>query len=50
MNSEGYSAKILGRFDNLYLVAIKSFDSRASANSGLSGVSAEGAWVFKYPR
>lgn len=52
MNSKGYSAKILGRFDNLYLVSIKAYDSRSAANSGLSSVSgdASGAWVFKYPK
>ena len=52
MSGKGYSAQILGRFDNLYLVAIKSFDSRSAANSGLSGVSADApdAWVFKYAK
>lgn len=50
MKSKGYSAKILGRFDNLYLVSIKSYDSRGAAESGISSVSsdADGAWVFKY--
>ncbi len=52
MNQKGYSAKILGRFDGLYLVSLKSYDSQADASNGRSSVSADAssAWVFKYPR
>jgi len=50
MNGKGYQAKVLGKFDNLYLVSIKSYNSREEAKSGLSSVSADAAsaWVFKY--
>lgn len=50
MQGKGYPAKVLGRFDGLYLVSIKSFDSREAAESGRGSVSADAssAWVFKY--
>jgi len=50
MNGKGYSASVLGKFDNLYLVSIKSFSTKEEAKSGLSSVSADAAsaWVFKY--
>jgi nucleoid DNA-binding protein len=50
MSGKGYPAKVLGKFDNLYLVSIKSFSSRDEAKSGLSSVSADApsGWVFKY--
>jgi len=49
MKDKGYPAKVLGRYDGLYLVSIKSFNSKEAAESGKSGVSqdASGAWVFK---
>lgn len=52
MSAKGYPAIILGRFDGLYLVSLKSYDSREAAQSGRSGVSsdASSAWVFKYPK
>lgn len=52
MQGKGYPAKVLGRFDGLYLVSIKSFDSREAAESGRSSVSADAssAWVFKYKK
>ena len=50
MSAKGYTASVLGKFDGLYLVSIKSFGSREEAKSGLSSVSADAAsaWVFKY--
>ncbi len=50
MKNKGYPAKVLGRFDGLYLVSLKSYDSRSAANSGRSSVTADAssAWVFKY--
>lgn len=52
MQDKGYPAKILGRFDGLYMVSLKSYDSRSAANNGRSSVSADAgsAWVFKYSK
>lgn len=52
MQEKGYPAKVLGQFDDLYLVSLKSYDSRSSANDGRSSVSgdAPSAWIFKYPK
>ena len=52
MSGKGYPAKILGRFDGLYLVSLKSYDSRDQAQSGRSSVTADAssAWIFKYPK
>jgi hypothetical protein len=43
---------VIGRFDGMYQVAVKSYDTRTEVNSALKGVSSEysGAWVFKYPK
>jgi hypothetical protein len=50
MKSKGFgSAKVLGRFDNLYMVSIQQFDSRSAAASGASSAG-DGAWVFKWPK
>ena len=52
MSGKGYPAKILGRFDGLYLVSLKSYDSRDQAQSGRSSVTADAssAWILKYPK
>jgi hypothetical protein len=52
MQDKGYPAKVLGRFDELYMVSLKSYDSREAANDGRSSVSADAgsAWVFKYAK
>ncbi|NOQ74953.1 MAG: hypothetical protein GQ574_23270 [Crocinitomix sp.] len=52
MQDKGYPAKVLGRFDGLYMVSLKSYDSRDAANDGRSSVSADAgsAWVFKYAK
>lgn len=44
--------KVLGKFNGLFQVAIKSFDSRADASSGLKQLSSEypTAWILKYPK
>jgi len=44
--------KVLGKFNGLFQVAIKSFDSRADASSGLKQLSSEypSAWILKYPK
>lgn len=52
LTSKGYPAKILGRFDGLYMVSVKSYDSWSAAKNGISSVSADAseAWVFKWPK
>ena len=55
-NATGYAEKhggtVLGRFDNLYLVALKSYDSRSDAKADLSNVQSisSSAWIFKYSK
>lgn len=50
MSGKGYAATVLGKFDGLYLVSIKSYGSREDAKAGLSSVQSDAAsaWVFKY--
>jgi hypothetical protein len=50
--AEKTGGKVLGRFNGLYQVAIKSYDSRSDANSGLSELKSEypNAWILKYPK
>ena len=52
MQAKGYPAKVLGRFDGLYMVSLKSYDSRDAAQSGRNSVSADAssAWIFKYAK
>ena len=52
MQDKGYPAKVLGRFDGLYLVSLKSYNSRSEASSGRSSVTADAgsAWIFNYPK
>lgn len=51
MKGKGYPAKIIGRYDGLYLVSLKTYDSRQEAEKGKSTVAADAssAWVFKKP-
>ena len=50
MKSKGYgSAKVLGRFDGLYMVSIQQHGSQSAATSGASSAG-DGAWVFKWPK
>jgi hypothetical protein len=44
--------KVLGKFNGLYQVAIKSYDTRTEANTGLKQLSSEypSAWILKYPK
>ena len=52
MQEKGYPAKVLGRFDGLYMVSLKSYDSREAASQGRSSVTADAgsAWIFKYAK
>lgn len=55
-NATAYANKnggtVLGRFDDLYLVALKSYDSKAEAQADLSNVrnTSSSAWIFKYSK
>ena len=55
-NADNYATKhggsVLGRFDGLYLVALKSYDSRSDANADLTNIKniSSDAWVFKYSK
>jgi hypothetical protein len=50
--AEKTGGKVLGKFNGLYQVAIKSFDTRDDASSGLKQLSSEypSAWILKYPK
>jgi nucleoid DNA-binding protein len=47
----GNPALIIGRFDNLYVVSIASYETQESANSALptSKNTSKNAWVFRWP-
>jgi nucleoid DNA-binding protein len=55
-NATGYAEKnngtVLGEFGNLYLVALKSYDSRAEAKADLDNVQSisSNAYIFKYTK
>jgi len=55
-NAESFALKtggtLLGRFNGMYQVAVKSYDTRSEANSALLSISSEynGAWVLKYTK
>jgi len=55
-NANAFATKtggiVLGRFNGVYQVAVKSYNTRTEVNSAFSSVSSEytGAWVFKYPK
>ena len=48
---DGNPALIIGRFDNLYVVSIASYETQESANSALptSKNTSKNAWVFRWP-
>lgn len=51
LNAQGNNSVIIGKFDNLFIVSIASYDSKEAAEKALSeakGVSPH-AWVFKWP-
>lgn len=50
MNSKGFNASIIGRFDGLYLVSLKQYTSLGDAKSDLSNIrnTSSSAWVFKH--
>lgn len=51
MKSKGYPAQIIGRYDGLYLVSLRSYDSQEAAESGRSSVASDAGstWIFKKP-
>ena len=48
---DGNPALIIGRFDNLFIVSIASFETQASANNSLPNLknTSKNAWVFRWP-
>ncbi|MGV6861620.1 MAG: hypothetical protein ACWA41_07595 [Putridiphycobacter sp.] len=50
--AEKNSGKVLGKFNGLYQVALKSYDTRADASEGLKSFSSEfpSAWILKYEK
>lgn len=51
LNAQGNNSVIIGKFDNLYIVSIASYDSRNAAENALSeakGISSN-AWIFQWP-
>ena len=50
MLSKGFDAKIIGRFDGLYLVSLKPYSSIADAKADLSNMrsTSGSAWIFKH--
>ncbi|MFD1552321.1 hypothetical protein DNU06_11190 [Putridiphycobacter roseus] len=50
MKNKGYTALIVGRFDGLYLVSIKQYNSLNEATTNLSDIrsAASSAWIFKH--
>lgn len=55
-NASAFAAKtggtVIGRFNGMYQVAVKSYNTRSEVNSAFNSVSSEysGAWIFKYPK
>ena len=55
-NAAAFASKtggtVLGRFNGMYQVAVRSYNTRSEVNSAFSSVSSEysGAWIFKYPK
>lgn len=47
--AEGKNASVLGKFDQLYLVAYESFASKEEANAALKSSAVKG-WIFKYEK
>jgi cell division septation protein DedD len=47
--AEGKNSSVLGKFDELYLVAYESFSSKEEAQSALKSSAIKG-WVFKYEK
>ena len=46
---EGKNASVLGKFDNMYLVAYESFATKEEATNALKGSAVKG-WIFKYAK
>ena len=55
-NADAFATKtggtVIGRFNGMYQVAVKSYDTREEVNSAFGSVSSDysGAWIFKYPK
>ncbi|MES2589441.1 MAG: SPOR domain-containing protein [Bacteroidota bacterium] len=47
--SEGKNSSVLGKFDNLYLVAYESFATKEEANTALKTAGVKG-WIFNYQK
>jgi len=52
LKSKGFPAHVVGYFNGLHMVSVKSFASRAEAMAEISAIQneASGAWLFKYPK
>ena len=52
LQSNGFPARVLGQFNGLYMVSVKSFSSRGDAFAELKSIQeqAPGAWLFKNPK
>jgi cell division septation protein DedD len=52
MQSKGYASHIVGEFNGMHMVSVKSFATRESAMNELSAVQndAPKAWLFNYPK
>jgi cell division protein FtsN len=52
LQSKGLPARVLGQFNGLHMVSVKSFSSQGDAFAELKTIQeqAPGAWLFKYPK
>lgn len=49
LQDEGKDSKVLGKFDDMYMVSYASFASQAEASEALKSSGVKG-WIFKYPK
>ncbi len=47
MKAKGYPASILGQFNGLYQVSIKSFESRSAAQAAIAATGQDNVWIKK---
>ncbi len=52
LQSKGFPARVLGQFNGLHMVSVKSFSSQGDVFAELKTIQeqAPGAWLFKYPK
>lgn len=52
LQSKGWPARVLGQFNGLHMVSVKSFSSQGDAFAELKNIQeqAPDAWLFKYPK